>query len=238
MRNAHLHDPGARGLQAYEQFGREERASGLGMNAAQGRSSEELGRAIDVAHRQAEEGAQCEPVGASVGESYRWICPSDAVADHDVGECRVLLGDRLVHAVEEPAQIGHPELSIAVREADELVAGSLETGLQGRTVAAIDLVVDGAHDIRVGGGQPISDLRGAIAAAVVDGNDLEPLGEGRHDGQGLRHQWLDVVGLVVGRKEVGQLGVSHGRVSTAGGHRSTARREPRPEWLSRGLRAA
>ena len=47
-------------------------------------------------------------------------------------------------------------------------------------------------------------LGGAVAAAVVHGDDLEALGEARQLHQRLLDQGLDVLGLVVGGKEVAQ----------------------------------
>ena len=81
----------------------------------------------------------------------------------------------------QPAEVLDPELAVAVGERDELVAGGPEAGAQGGAVAQVGRVVDGADDARMGGGQLVGDLAGAVARAVVDGDDLERLGQGRQD---------------------------------------------------------
>ena len=83
--------------------------------------------------------------------------------------------------------------------------------------------VDHPHHARVGGGQPVRDLAGPVPGAVVHGDDLEDLRDGRQRLEGLLHEGLDVGLLVVGREEVGQPGdpgrgdgggIGHGVVST------------------------
>ena len=65
-------------------------------------------------------------------------------------------------------------------------------------------MVDGPHDVGVLRREAVGDLSGAIGAAVVDGDDLEAFGDGLQVGEGLLHERLDVLGLVVRREEVAQ----------------------------------
>ena len=84
------------------------------------------------------------------------------------------------------------------------IAGGPEARTQRGAVAQVGRVVDGADDAGVGGGQRVGDGRGGVARAVIDGDDLERVGEGRQRLERLLDEALEVGLLVVGREEVGQ----------------------------------
>ena len=104
------------------------------------------------------------------------------------------------------AEVGDLELAVAVGEGDELVAGGAEAGAECRAVAEVGRVVDGADDVRMGGRELVGDLGGPVLRAVVDGDDLELVGEGRQGRQGFRDEGLEVGLFVVRGEEVAELG--------------------------------
>ena len=109
-------------------------------------------------------------------------------------------------ALQQPAEVGEPELAVAVGERDQVVTGGAEAAPERRAVALVDLVVDDPHDVGMGFGEPVRQLGGPVATAVVDRDDLEGLGERRQDLQRLGDEGLDVLRLVVGGEEVGERG--------------------------------
>ena len=144
------------------------------MYALERLAAEELAGAVGVAHPQAEEDAQAGPVAARVGEAHGRVRPPQTVAGHDVGGGPSALPQR-----QQERHVGDAELSIAVGETDEGIAGGGEARPDGRAVAEVGRVMHDAHDIGVRGREPVRDLRGAIEAAVVDADDLESLGQRR-----------------------------------------------------------
>ncbi len=67
-------------------------------------------------------------------------------------------------------------------------------------------MVDGTHRLGVLRRELVCERAGTVAAAVIDADDLETLGEGGQDLERLGDQSLDVLRLVVRREEVAQLG--------------------------------
>ena len=65
-------------------------------------------------------------------------------------------------------------------------------------------MVDGADDPRVPRGQLVGQHARPVAGAVIDGDDLERLGDRRETFERLLDEALDVRLLVVGREEVGE----------------------------------
>ena len=128
------------------------------------------------------------------------------IAHHDVGLVR------LGQAIEQTAQVRNLELAVAISEGDELVARGLEAAAHGRAVAQVGLVVNGA-DARIAGGQAVGNLGRLVAAAVVDGDDLELVRERRQHLERLGHERLDVLRLVVRGKEERQLRDARTRLS-------------------------
>ena len=65
-------------------------------------------------------------------------------------------------------------------------------------------MADQPDDVRVPLGERLGDAGRGVARAVVDGDDLERLGQARQGGQRLLDQALEVGFLVVRREEVGE----------------------------------
>jgi hypothetical protein len=63
-------------------------------------------------------------------------------------------------------------------------------------------MVDGSHDTRMPVRELVGDLGGSVARPVVDGDDLERLGNPGQRREGLVDETLEIRLLVVGRKEV------------------------------------
>ena len=196
MRHADLGDRPAGLAELDQQLRREEGAARLDPDALERLAPEQLAGAVHVGDPEAEEDPVRQPVGARVGDADERVGALDPEADDDVGVVRLRQSSR------EAAEVGDAELAVAVGEGEELVARGLEARAEGAAVAAVDLVVDDADDVRVGGGEPVRDLPGAVLRAVVDGDDLEGLGERRQGRQRLLDQALEVGLLVVGREEV------------------------------------
>ena len=129
--------------------------------------------------------------------------------------------------VEQSTKVGDPELPVAVGEADQRIARRPQAAAEGRAVALVDAVVDRAHDVRVLGRQAVRDGAGAVRAAVVDADDLEPLGQPGQLRERLRDERLDVLGLVVGREEVAQAARTNAIAGIAGRGRVHLRRTRR-----------
>src|SRR3954468_11828566 len=76
------------------------------------------------------------------------------------------------------------------------------------------------------GGQPVGDRARAVLRPVVDGDDLEFVGQPGQLGERLVNERLDVLSLVVDRKEEGQAGdafahgpiMYHNNVAALAGH--------------------
>ena len=189
----------AGGPQLDQQLGREERAARLDAHALEGLAPEQLAGAVDVADPEAEEDPVGEPVGPGVERPDRRVGALDPEADDDV---RVV---RLGQARGQPAEVGDPELAVAVGEGDEVVAAAPNpTGARRRSRRLV-----GWWTARTTSGwrpRAVGDRRGPVARAVVDGDDLERLGERRQDRQRLLDEALEVGLLVVGREEVRQAG--------------------------------
>ena len=81
--------------------------------------------------------------------------------------------------------------------------------------------MDDPHDVRVGGREPVGDLGRPVGRPVVDGDDLEPLGDPRQGLERLLDQPLEVRLLVVGGEEVREprheVGGGDARVGRRGG---------------------
>ena len=184
-------------LELDEQLGGHERAARLEADALERRALEELEGAVDVAHAEPVEDVQREAVGTRVGGADERIGALEAVAGDDVGS------SGRGHAIEQPGQVGDPELAVAVGEGDEVVARGAQAAAHGRAIALVDLVVHDA-DVWIRRSQAFGNLQRGVAAAVVDGNDLELVRERRQLLERLGDERLDVLGLVVRGKEVGQ----------------------------------
>ena len=124
----------------------------------------------------------------------------DPEAGDDVG--RVGLGETR----RQPADVRHLELAVTIGEGNEVVAGRPEPGPQRSPVPEVGGMVDHAHDVGVRDGQGVSDGRGSVARAVIDGDDLERVSQGRQSLQRLGHEPADVGFLVVRREEVRKAG--------------------------------
>ncbi len=222
VRHPDLGDRAARGAELDQELRREEGPVRFDVDALERLAAEELAGAVDVGDLEPEEDPVGEPVGARVGGADERVGALDAEADDDVG--RVGGGE----ALGEPPDVGDVELAVAVGERDELVAGRREAGAERGAVPEVRRVVDGAHDVRMAGGEVVGDRRGRVARPVVDRDDLERLGEQRQGRQRLVDQALEVRLLVVGREEVRQPGDA-GRVRDArrgqglGGHGAARR---------------
>ena len=176
VRDADLDHAPARGLDLDQQLGREERAARLDADALERLPPEQLAGAVDVLDLEAEEDAVGELVGPRVDDADDRVRALDPVADDRV---RMV---RLVEARRQPAEVRDLELAVAVGEREQVVARRLEARAQGAAVAAVDRVVDDADDVRVLGREPVRDLGRPVLRPVVDGDDLELLGDPR---QGL-----------------------------------------------------
>ena len=106
----------------------------------------------------------------------------------------------LRHAGQQPADVLDLELAVAIAERDEVEARGTQAAAHGCAVALVDPVVNDP-ELRVRGGEPVGDLGSRVGAAVVDGDDLEFVGKLRQRRQRFSNERLDVVGLVVRRKE-------------------------------------
>ena len=186
-----------------EQLGGQEGAARLHAHAVEGPAAEELAGAVGVAHGEPEEEAQAGPVDARVGQPDGGVRAPDAIAGHDVRGSPPARPASLQPRQQE-GQVRDAELAVAVGEADERVARRPEARADGRPVALVHRVVDDAHDVGVLGGQAVGDLGRAVRAAVVDADDLEALRQRGQLGERLRHERLDVLGLVVRGEEVAQ----------------------------------
>ena len=200
VRDADLGEGMAAELVADQHLRREEGAPGLDPEPAQGVAPEELAGAVDVADPEAEEDPVGELVGARVDGADDRVRPLDPEPDH-----RVRRVGRRDPRDEEP-EIGDPELAVTVREADELMLRRPEARPEGGTVALVDLVGHDPEDPRVGSRELGRDLAGPVLRAIVDGDDLERLGDRRERRQRLLHQRGEVRLLVVRREEVGERG--------------------------------
>ena len=136
------------------------------------------------------------------------------------------------HARDQPAEVRDAELAIAVGEGHELIAGRPEARAQRRTVALVHRVVDGPDDARMRSREFVGDGRRPVAGAVVDGDDLERVGEAGQDGEGFLDEALQVGLLVVGGEEVRQARDARGR-----GGRRVDRGLGRPARSGRSCRA-
>ncbi len=65
--------------------------------------------------------------------------------------------------------------------------------------------MDDLDDSRVGLGQPVGQGSGPVARAIVNDDDLEPLGQCREGSQGVANEGLNVALFIVGREEIRQL---------------------------------
>src|SRR5439155_9636150 len=105
-------DRPARDLELDQQLGREERATRFDRDPLERLAPEELAGAVDVAHPEAEEDPVGEAVGPGVEGPDERIRPLDPEPDDDVRTIR------LREAVDEPSDVGDPELPVPVRECD------------------------------------------------------------------------------------------------------------------------
>ena len=165
----------------------------------EGCAPEDLARAVRVAYRQSEEDAHRQPVGSRIGEPDERVSPPEPVADDDVW----LIG--CLQTIDQQSEIGDAELAVAVEKCDQVVAGSAEATAQRGTIAAVHLMVNSV-DLRVFTGQAIGDRRCCVTAAVIDGDDLEPFSKRGQHAECLIHEGDDVLGLIMGGKEEGELG--------------------------------
>ena len=77
-----------------------------------------------------------------------------------------------VELVEEAGDLGGVVLEVGVEGEDDVASGGLEAGGEGGGLAEVAAEADGA-DAGVGGGEPADGGPGAVAAAVVDEEELE-----------------------------------------------------------------
>ena len=217
MGDADFADAAAFESELDQEFGGEERASGLDPDRLQRPALEQFAGAVDVVDADAKEDPVGEAVDAGVPAADRRIGPLQAESDHDV-RC-VGLG----HAGRQAADVDHPELTIAVDECDQLEPGGAEAGSQGRSVAQVGGVMDDAEDVRVPPGEVVGDGGRPVFRAVVDRDHFEPVGQGRKGGQRLVDQGFEVGLLVVRREEERQSGDSGRR----GGFRRRGNRRVR-----------
>jgi hypothetical protein len=202
-----------------EQLGGEEGAARLDADALERLAPEELAGAVDVADAQPEEDPVGQAVGLRVCRPDGRVGAPDAVADDDI-RAVVRRG-----AIEQPPEIGDLELAVAVGERDEVEARGPEAGPERRPVAKVGRVMDGPDDARMGLGQAVRDRRRGVTRTVVDGDDLELIGQGRQGDERLLDQRLEVRLLVVGREEVRQPRPGRPDGATAAG-RGMGRRSP------------
>ena len=181
-----------------QQLRGEERAARLDPDALERLAPEQLAGAVDVADLEAEEDPVGELVGARVRDPDERVRALDPVADDDVG----VVGRR--QPLGQPAEVRDLELAVAVGEGKELEPRRLEARAQRAAIAAVDVVVDRPDHARMLGSEPVGDLAGPVPRPVVDGDDLELVGERRERRQRLLHEALEVRLLVVGREEVRQ----------------------------------
>ena len=198
MRDANLGHGTPGRLELDQQLGGEEGALRLDRDPFERLPAEELAGAVDVGHPQAEEDAVGQPVRAGVHGPHERIGALDPETSHDVGCVRRGQAGR------QPADVDDPELAVAVGEGDELVAGGPEPRQQGGPIASVDRVMHDAHDVRVPGRERVGEVRRPVAGAVVDGDDLERIGQARQCGEGLIDQRFEVGLLVMGREEIGE----------------------------------
>jgi hypothetical protein len=185
-------------VQLDEELGREEGAPGLHPHPLEGGPPEELAGTVHVTHPEAEPGPIRELVEAGVDRPDRRVRPRDPVADDDVG------GVGLAEPAGQASEVRDAELAVAVGEAHEVVAGRPKARPERGAVAEVRGVVDGPDDVGMRRRQAVRDRGGRVLRAVVDGDDLEAVGERRQGVERLQHERLEVRLLVVGREEVGE----------------------------------
>ena len=141
------------------------------------------------------EDAQREPVGAGVGR-----------ADERIGALRS--GSRrrrpglsdLAIAIEAGGQVGNPELAVAVGERDQVVACGAKPAAHGRAITLVDLVMNDPDARRRLAASRRRSRGVRVAAAIVDADDLELVGELGQLLQRLGDKCLDVLGFVMCRR--------------------------------------
>ncbi len=139
----------------------------------------------------------------------RRISAPPAPADHDVDRTPVVL-----QALEEQAHLGQVELQVAVREADQIAARVVEAGAQRAAVAEVRLVVDAYPGIV--GGDRIGQLAGPIGGAIIDDEHLHRRHEWPDVGERTLHGGRDVLLLVEGGEEEGQVRADRGCIGRIG----------------------
>src|SRR6266566_1156591 len=196
-----------------QRFGRQERPVGVEPQTVEHLATEDLHGAVDVSHTQAKGHRHDRVVGLGDHEPMERVAALNAPADDRVDR----LPSRIIEAVEQEPQLLQVELQVAVREGDQRTRGVRETGLQRAAIAAVRLVVD-AHP-RVLRRQLVGELRGAVAGAVVDDEHLDRVHHRTDLLDGELHGALDVLLLVVGGEEEGELGTRGrgGRLGHEGG---------------------
>jgi hypothetical protein len=199
-----LRDPRPRGLRLGDQLGADRGAVGGEVEALHDLAPHQLERAVDVAHRDVEEHVDERVPRGGVGPPVQAVGARDAVADDEV----VVDRER-----QELLELAHVELQVRVGHEHPRQPGGGDAGAQRRAVAVVALVHEDAH-ARVLGGAQLGHAAGAVAAAVVDDDDLVRLGDALGGARGLVDGAPDVRRLVVARqddRETGELrGGGHG----------------------------
>ena len=160
--DAELGQAGVPAEQPHQQLGRDRRAVGLQLELVEQVAADELERAVDVAHRQAEHAVH-EAVPERPGDDPPvWVVAVDAAADDHVMVAR----ER-----DERLELGEVELQVGVGQQHPRLAGGRDARSQRGAVPAVGRMHDDA-DRRVGGGERGGDGERPVAAAVVDDDHL------------------------------------------------------------------
>jgi len=195
VRNANLRQPAALVAKLDQQLGREEGAPRRDPNRDQRLALEQLAGAVDVANPDPEEDPVREMVNARIPTPDERVGPPDAIPDNHVR------GVGRGEPLRKPGHIRHPELAVAVDEGDQTESSGPEPGAKGRAVAKVGGVVDYPEHVGVLAGELVGDGRRTVARAVVDGDNLELLGQLGEGAQGLIDQSLKIGLLVVSGEE-------------------------------------
>jgi hypothetical protein len=152
---------------------------------------EHLQSTVAVAHPRADQPADEVVVAPREEPPPPRVLPTHAVADDHGG---------LVGQGSEALQVGKVELAVGVGEGDQVTAGGLEAGAQGRPVAAVD-VVPQQPDARPLPSDLGDDGGGLIAAAIVHDEDFVIPGEAGQGVVGFGDGLGDAGGFVVGGED-------------------------------------
>ena len=150
---------------------------------------------VQVRHRDSEEPAT-QPVVDPRDEAL-FVVPLLG-AGHEV---RFVRDDRL----HQCGNVGRPILQVRGIEHEDAAAGRVGAGLEGVGDAAPAAVGDDP-DEGVLGGQLVQHVGGAVAAAVVDHDDLAGVGERQQRFAGLTYELGEIPGFILRRDQHAHLG--------------------------------